>query len=287
MRRMVISYEQAPLYHYAQQPPPPPPPPAAYLQPWQPQPPPPQTHSQSARSVDDSDGDDLFSENDSKEQCVSPTEGSSGSSSCETMTRKRRRGVIEKRRRDRINNCLSELRRLVPSAFEKQGSAKLEKAEILQLTVEHLKNKGGSGNVGSGVEERVAMDYVGLGFRECAAEVARYLVSVEGIPLEDPMRMRLISHLHSFAKNREMQVKQAATAWPGAPSAFAPPEPLYAPPAGPPPEYFYQPPPAGPQPLPVGSTAPGGPYHHAHSSQGPPPPSAKPYRPWGAELGAY
>lgn len=28
--------------------------------------------------------------------------------------------IIEKRRRDRINSSLSELRRLVPSAFEKQ-----------------------------------------------------------------------------------------------------------------------------------------------------------------------
>jgi hypothetical protein len=48
--------------------------------------------------------------------------------------------VIEKKRRDRINNSLTELKRLVPSAFEKQGSAKLEKAEILQLTVDHLKS---------------------------------------------------------------------------------------------------------------------------------------------------
>ena len=30
--------------------------------------------------------------------------------------------IIEKRRRDRINNCLVELRRLVPAAFEKQVS---------------------------------------------------------------------------------------------------------------------------------------------------------------------
>ena len=61
------------------------------------------------------------------------------------ITRKRRRGIIEKRRRDRINNSLAELRRLVPAAYEKQGSAKLEKAEILQMTVDHLKmlhNKG-------------------------------------------------------------------------------------------------------------------------------------------------
>lgn len=47
--------------------------------------------------------------------------------------------MIEKRRRDRINNSLNELRRLVPAAYEKQGSAKLEKAEILQMTVDHLR----------------------------------------------------------------------------------------------------------------------------------------------------
>lgn len=75
--------------------------------------------------------------------------------------------MIEKRRRDRINNSLAELRWLVPTAVEKQvrrwlywergemdclywnwalsnwsdlkGSAKLEKAEILQMTVDHLK----------------------------------------------------------------------------------------------------------------------------------------------------
>ena len=47
--------------------------------------------------------------------------------------------MIEKRRRDRINTSLNELKRLVPTALEKSGSAKLEKAEILQMTVDHLK----------------------------------------------------------------------------------------------------------------------------------------------------
>lgn len=55
------------------------------------------------------------------------------------LSRKKRRGVIEKKRRDRINTSLTELKRLVPSAYEKQGSTKLEKAEILQMTVDHLK----------------------------------------------------------------------------------------------------------------------------------------------------
>jgi hypothetical protein len=71
--------------------------------------------------------------------CMTPPGSDAGGGGGGNVSRKKRRGIIEKRRRDRINNSLSELRRLVPTAFEKQGSAKLEKAEILQMTVDHLK----------------------------------------------------------------------------------------------------------------------------------------------------
>lgn len=40
--------------------------------------------------------------------------------------------IIEKRRRDRINHSLSELRRLVPSAFEKQVSIQRQKGHCLK-----------------------------------------------------------------------------------------------------------------------------------------------------------
>nr|XP_013998696.1 unnamed protein product [Salmo salar] len=68
------------------------------------------------------------------------------------LARKKRRGVIEKRRRDRINHSLSELRRLVPTSLEKQGSSKLEKAEILQMTVDHLKLLHAMGAKGESVQ---------------------------------------------------------------------------------------------------------------------------------------
>lgn len=51
------------------------------------------------------------------------------------------------------------------------------------------------------------MDYHNIGFRECAAEVARYLVSVEGMDVQDPMRLRLMSHLQCFATQRELSNK--------------------------------------------------------------------------------
>uniref|UniRef100_A0A8D0GE46 Hes related family bHLH transcription factor with YRPW motif 2 n=1 Tax=Sphenodon punctatus TaxID=8508 RepID=A0A8D0GE46_SPHPU len=119
------------------------------------------------------------------------------------MARKKRRGIIEKRRRDRINNSLSELRRLVPTAFEKQGSAKLEKAEILQMTVDHLKMLQATGGKGYFDAHALAMDFMSIGFRECLTEVARYLSSVEGLDTADPLRVRLVSHLSTCASQRE------------------------------------------------------------------------------------
>uniref|UniRef100_A0A672S5J2 Hes-related family bHLH transcription factor with YRPW motif 2 n=1 Tax=Sinocyclocheilus grahami TaxID=75366 RepID=A0A672S5J2_SINGR len=111
--------------------------------------------------------------------------------------------IIEKRRRDRINNSLSELRRLVPTAFEKQGSAKLEKAEILQMTVDHLKMLQATAGKGYFDAHSLAMDFMSIGFRECLTEVARYLSSVEGLDSSDPLRVRLVSHLSSCASQRE------------------------------------------------------------------------------------
>ena len=59
---------------------------------------------------------------------------------------------------------------------------------------------------------KFAMDYHNIGFRECAAEVARYLVTVEGMDIQDPLRLRLMSHLQCFAAQRELATKQAAVA---------------------------------------------------------------------------
>ncbi|KAG9478575.1 hairy/enhancer-of-split related with YRPW motif protein 1 [Eleutherodactylus coqui] len=133
----------------------------------------------------------------------SPPGSMSPSTTSQILARKRRRGIIEKRRRDRINNSLSELRRLVPSAFEKQGSAKLEKAEILQMTVDHLKMLHTAGGKGYFDAHALAMDYRSLGFRECLAEVARYLSIIEGLDNADPLRVRLVSHLNNYASQRE------------------------------------------------------------------------------------
>ncbi len=59
----------------------------------------------------------------------------------------------------------------------------------------------------------LAMDYRGLGFRECLAETARYLSIIEGLDNTDPLRIRLVSHLNSYASQREAHSGLSQLAW--------------------------------------------------------------------------
>jgi YRPW motif-containing protein len=145
-----------------------------------------------------SDADEDFSDYDDDVCSVTRSEDAAGSCPGGPDTRKRRRGQIEKKRRDRINDSLGELKRLVPCAVEKSSSTKLEKAEILQMTVEYLRTIQSGGGREYPDHHRVAMDYHAVGFRDCAAEVSRYLITVEGMDAQDPLRLRLMAHLHTY-----------------------------------------------------------------------------------------
>ncbi|XP_024912833.1 hairy/enhancer-of-split related with YRPW motif protein 2-like [Cynoglossus semilaevis] len=124
--------------------------------------------------------------------------------------------VIEKRRRDRINNSLLELRRLVPTQLDKQGSVKLEKSEILQMTVDHLKMLQVKGQLSPGPFEApaLALDFLSVGFRECVMEVSRYLSTTEALDSSDPLRPRLLSHLMCCASQRDTAALTAAAHFP-------------------------------------------------------------------------
>ncbi|XP_034021522.1 transcription factor HES-5-like [Thalassophryne amazonica] len=55
---------------------------------------------------------------------------------------KLRKPVVEKMRRDRINNCIEQLKVLLEKEFHKQDpNAKLEKADVLEMTVVFLKQQ--------------------------------------------------------------------------------------------------------------------------------------------------
>lgn len=47
--------------------------------------------------------------------------------------------IIEKRRRDRMNNCLADLSRLIPADYLKKGRGRIEKTEIIEMAIRHIK----------------------------------------------------------------------------------------------------------------------------------------------------
>lgn len=69
--------------------------------------------------------------------------------------------------------------------------------------------------------QRYAMEYHIIGFRECASEVARYLVTIEGMDIQDPLRLRLMSHLQCFLSQRELSAKSSTNStWCGLPNTY-------------------------------------------------------------------
>ncbi|XP_015716898.1 hairy and enhancer of split-related protein HELT [Coturnix japonica] len=131
--------------------------------------------------------------------------------------------VIEKRRRDRINRCLAELGRTVPLALAKQGSGKLEKAEILEMTVQYLRALH-SADFPRGREKELLSEfanYFHYGYHECMKNLVHYLTTVERMETKDTKYARILAFLQSKARF----AAEPLLAAPPEPDASFPPPP--------------------------------------------------------------
>ncbi|KFV70610.1 Transcription cofactor HES-6 [Dryobates pubescens] len=106
--------------------------------------------------------------------------------------RKLRKPLIERKRRERINNCLDQLKETVVGAFHLDQS-KLEKADILEMTVKHLQNIQSSklmadSKVGLEAQQRYSTGYI-----QCMHEVHNLLLTCEW--MDKTLGARLLNHL--------------------------------------------------------------------------------------------
>ncbi|XP_023940036.2 transcription factor cwo isoform X2 [Bicyclus anynana] len=99
--------------------------------------------------------------------------------------------IIEKRRRDRMNNCLADLSRLIPPEYLKKGRGRVEKTEIIEMAIRHLKFLQDRVNAA----ERQASDEFRGGYQEAVAEAVRFLVDVQGFSPADGLCVQLATHL--------------------------------------------------------------------------------------------
>ncbi|XP_017295712.1 hairy-related 8.2 [Kryptolebias marmoratus] len=105
--------------------------------------------------------------------------------------RKLRKPLIERKRRERINNCLDQLKETVVGAFRLDQS-KLEKADILEMTVKHLQNiqsnKVKDPAVGLEAQQRYSTGYI-----QCMHEVHNMLLTCDW--MDKTLGSRLLNHL--------------------------------------------------------------------------------------------
>ncbi|KAK8757198.1 hypothetical protein V5799_000101 [Amblyomma americanum] len=122
--------------------------------------------------------------------------------------------LMEKRRRARINRCLNQLKGFLvdPSKPESPRQSKLEKADILEMTVCHLQALHRQRRTARLLDDPEVRHKFRAGFEECILEIRRFLCSLaeqqQSTPLSgccDPVaaRERILGHLQLRA--REIQ----------------------------------------------------------------------------------
>lgn len=159
--------------------------------------------------------------------------------------------MLERKRRARINRCLDELKDLMVTALQAEGEnvSKLEKADILELTVRHLHSLKRRGQLVLKPEMSYAERFR-AGFTQCATEVSQFIANAtlaanamqrQG-PVDPQAGARLLQHLSSCI--RRLENPQVVQPQPIAPNGVARPTPLQPIAPGPPPQ-----PPTGPQPM--------------------------------------
>ncbi|XP_028833886.1 transcription factor HES-1-B-like isoform X4 [Denticeps clupeoides] len=120
--------------------------------------------------------------------------------------------IMEKRRRARINESLCQLKTLILEALRKDTSrhSKLEKADILEMTVRHLKTLQRAQMAGTLTPDSAVFGKFRAGFGECVNEVTRFLSTCEGVDAE--VRTRLLGHLAGCASQLQPRRQVAAPA---------------------------------------------------------------------------
>ncbi|XP_050052784.1 uncharacterized protein [Dermacentor andersoni] len=118
--------------------------------------------------------------------------------------------LMEKRRRARINRCLNQLKAFLvdPSKPESPRQSKLEKADILEMTVCHLQALHRQRRTARLLDDPEVRQKFRAGFEECILEIRRFLCSLaeqHQTPLGgccDPVaaRERILGHLQRRAR---------------------------------------------------------------------------------------
>lgn len=130
--------------------------------------------------------------------------------------RKVMKPMLERKRRARINKCLDELKDIMVECLTQEGEhiTRLEKADILELTVEHMKKLRAQKQLRINYQQQDTKLTVAESFRagyvHAANEVSKALSSVPGMNVD--LGTQLMSHLGHRLNYLQVVVPTATTA---------------------------------------------------------------------------
>ena len=106
--------------------------------------------------------------------------------------RKVMKPLLERKRRARINSCLEELKELMESTGGGgEAMQRLEKADVLEVTVRHLRDLKARGRLAAGADITSTSTFRS-GFSACAREVSSFITSPEsGVEQQQALHIAL------------------------------------------------------------------------------------------------
>lgn len=120
-----------------------------------------------------------------------------------------RKPLMEKRRRARINKCLNEMQQLLSNGEPACKPAKMEKADILEMTVQYLKQV--KLNSAQSLEhqennENHMKELYNLGFEKCLNKTKCLIEILPGI--NDQIKEEINSHMKMCLENLKNEINQ-------------------------------------------------------------------------------
>ena len=110
--------------------------------------------------------------------------------------RKVMKPLLERKRRARINKCLDNLKDIMVNTLQAEGESitKLEKADVLELTVKHLRKLKRQNALGLTPQATYAGRFR-AGYSHCAQEVGKFMSQQTSAEIDTHASARLLSHL--------------------------------------------------------------------------------------------
>ncbi|XP_041745025.2 transcription factor HES-5-like [Coregonus clupeaformis] len=119
-----------------------------------------------------------------------------------TLSNKLRKPVVEKLRRDRINNSIEQLKSLLdPEILNQQPDFKLEKADILEMTICLMRQQ----QQNQPVSASSCSAAVNQGYSRCVQEIVHFLSKDE----VKTQTQRLLSHFQSLQPSSDKNRRES------------------------------------------------------------------------------